>query len=366
MTRSQLGDQPDHGPEADSAIVTYSRVSTRGRRGPKDRREPVDDRREPVLEAREIPYANDDELRAYDPERGAAVLDDDLDDLAPRRGKRGRRRGARGAILIGAIALAAGMVILAYAYGLATRGGLPSASSADGAGAIRTTLPTDAAGSPADTTAPVAKDAVPVRDAATPSPGHVAPAPAQAVPVTPPEPKARTEQAVREPAAAPVPRGTEGVPMDGDVAPSAGRAQPALVAPVPTTTTPSAPKTATPKATAPTPAPAGTVQPSQAASPAGTTDSFDANIEQLLRRDGAASPASGQAVPGALAPAVSAPPPPVQQQTVVSDPATLPTLPDPNAATPAPPVNLVPPSSGPIPPADIPNVPQGSAGTGTQ
>jgi hypothetical protein len=365
MTRSQLGDQPDRGPEADSAIVTYSRVSTRGRRSLEDRGEPVGDRREPVLDAREIPYANDDELRAYDPERGAAVLDDDLDDLAPRRGRRGGRRGARGAILIGAIALAAGMVILAYAYGIATRGDLPSASSAGGAGAIRTTLPTDAAGAPADSTAPAAKDAVPVRDAATPSTNDAAPAPAQAVPATPPEPKARTEQAVREPAAARVPRGAEGVPMDGDVAPPVGGAQPALVAPVPTTTTPSAPKAATQKTTAPAPAPAEAAQPPQAASPAGTTDSFDASIERLLRRDGATSPASGQAAPVG-APTASVPPPPVQQQTVVSDPATLPTLPDPNAAAPAPPVNLVPPAGGPIPPADIPNVPQGTAGTGTQ
>src|SRR5512146_3362113 len=102
MTRSQLGDQPDRGPEADSAVVTYSRVTTRGRRRLDDRPEPLGDRREPVLEAREVPYANDDELRAYDPDRGAGALDEDLDAVVPRRGK--RRGGARGVILRVAIA----------------------------------------------------------------------------------------------------------------------------------------------------------------------------------------------------------------------------------------------------------------------
>ena len=322
--RFRVRNEPESGPAADGSVVTYSRLATRGRQG-------VAERQEPFLDAREVPY-RDDELRAYDPERAAGSGHDAaVDDLAePSAGRnRGKRRaGSFGAIVVGALALAAGMVILAYAYGIATRvDGPPAAAGAlatapDDASPIRTTLPADDAAR-----------SVPVTGAA-PADGATAALPPDAAPVAPaepPNPQPRPQQAAREPAAAAQPAGSDGVPMDGDFA------QPALVAPVPATVAP--PAAATPPSVA-----------AKADPPAGGDDLM-ANIEKLLSRDAADGTTAAQ--PGVAAPAGP------DQPLAVTDPNALPTLPDPNAT-----LEFTPPADiGPqqpdrlIPPADIPNVP---------
>ncbi len=343
--RRRVRNDPDHGPAEDGAVVTYSRLSARGGQGPSDRQEPY-------LEAREVPY-RDTDLRAYDPERAArdgfGAAADDLE--APRRG-RGRRRGARGAVLVGAVALAAGMVILAYAYGIATRVEAPSSASAvapEGAAATRGTLPADDAArsipvegnAPAAALAPAPESAPPVGDTTVPLPAAQPPATAAS--------------------------GSNGVPMDGDVVQPAGGAQPALVAPVPATATPAAPaKAAETRATANAgPPPAKAAKPADS-KPANNSDDLMAKIERLLQRDAATADASGQ--PGA-APAAAAAPTPIgpAQPTAISDPNALPQLPDANtvANTPVPPADVGP-SLGNrlIPPADIPNVAPTGTGTG--
>ncbi len=358
--RRQVRNDPDRGPADDGAVVTYSRLSSRGGRGPAERQEPF-------LDAREVPYTDRD-LRAYDPERAeAGGLDEAIDDLeAPRRGRGGRRRGARGAVLVGAVALAAGMVILAYAYGIATRGGAPEPSSAGASAALpgsagdtRGTLSADdpARSIPASGEAPA--PAAPVGDrAAVPLPAEPATAAAK-----PPEPKTRPEKSASVPAAAS--SGAGGVPMDGDAA------QPALVAPVPATTTPAAPvEAAPPRATAnaePPPAKAADAKAADSKAAdnkqAGSGDDLMANIERLLKRDGATAGTSGQ--PGAAPAAIAGPTPIVPAQpTPVSDPNALPQLPDPNttAAT-QPPAAPPPVDNRLIPPADIPNVAPTETGT---
>ena len=263
--RRRVRNDPDRGPAEEGAVVTYSRLSAHGGSGPAERQEPY-------IEARKVPYGDGD-LRAYDPERAAGDgLDAVVDDLdVPRRGK---RRGAGGAVLVGAVALAAGMVILAYAYGIATRVEAPSSASAvapEGAAATRGTLPADDAArsipvegnAPAAALAPAPESAAPVGDTSAPLPAA-------------------------QPAAAA--SGSDGVPMDGDAAQPAGGAQPALVAPVPATATPAAPaKAAETRATASAEPP-----PVKAAKPADNTDDLMANIERLLQRDAtsAAAPAA--------------------------------------------------------------------------
>ncbi len=339
--RNRVRNEPDSGPAADGAMVTYSRVP-RGGRPPAEPQEPFE-RQEPYLDAREVPY-QDDDLRAYDPERAPGGLDGVVDDLDVPRGRRGRGRrrgGGRVAVLIGALALAAGMVILAYAYGIATRVEAPSPLSAgmsttgqDGAGTTRGTLSADDAArsipvkgeAPAAALAPSPQPAAPQADTGAAQP------PAESAKASPP--------------------GAAGVPMDGDAGQPTGGAQPALVAPVPATATPAAPG----QAAAP-PAKAANAPPA-----AGSTDDLMTNIERLLTRDGATAGASGQpgdgsaasAGPTSLAPAL---------QPAGSD--GLPPLPDPNAVA-----NAPAPTTGPqapnrlIPPADIPNVPPSDASTG--
>ena len=178
------------------------------------------------------------------------------------------------------------------------------------------------------------------------------------------------------PVKAPAAAGADGAPMDGDVAQPSGGAKPALVAPVPVTATPAEPrKPATQPATASAEPPAPKAAPANGAKPAGTTDDLMANIEQLLKRDGATAGASGQ--PGESPAASAGPAPlataPAQPAAAVTDPNALPLLPDPTAVADTPPADI-----GPqvpkrlIPPADIPNVtpsdastPAPSAGLGT-
>ena len=85
--RKRVRNEPDSGPAAEGAMVTYSRLSRAAGSGPAERQEPF-------IEARQVPY-RDDDLRAYDPDRAASGLDGAVDDLdAPRRGRgRKRRRG---------------------------------------------------------------------------------------------------------------------------------------------------------------------------------------------------------------------------------------------------------------------------------
>ena len=177
----RVRNEPDSGSVAEGAMVTYSRLP-RGGRSPAVPEEPFE-RQEPFLDAREVPL-RDDDLRAYDPDRAAGGPDGAVNDLeAPRRG-RGRRRGGFGAVLIGAVALAAGMVILAYAYGIATRVDEPSPLSA---GASATT-PESAAQSRGTLSADDAARSIPV--------------------------------------GSPAASGADGTPMDGDFAQPSGGARP--------------------------------------------------------------------------------------------------------------------------------------------
>ena len=352
--------EPDSGPAADGAVVTYSRLSAPA--GP----EPAQ-RQEPYLDAREVPY-RDPELRAYDPDRAADTgLDGAIDDLAaPRRGGK-RPRGGFGAIVVGALALAVGMVILAYAYGIATRVDGPpvtagaTATAPDGGAAMRTTLPADDAArstsvtgdAPAAALSPAPGAVVPDKDTSAARPALDKPA-ARA---EPPTPQAAPREAARAPAAEPSAAGSDGVPMDGDFAlPSAvGGAPPALVAPVPATAAPAAPTEPTPpaKAASAPPADAGT----------GGGDDLMANIERLLARDAANG---GTAQPDAAQPMGPTPLDPAQP-TMLSDPNALPQLPEPNAATAiVPPADVGPqPPNRLIPPADIPDAPPtGDLGSG--
>jgi len=147
--------------------------------------------------------------------------------------------------------------------------------------------------------------------------------------------------------------------MDGDAALPATGAQPALVAPVPTTVTPAAPKNVSPSTTARIEPPPVPKAPPGEAKPAGGGDDLMVNIERLLTRDGATAggsvlPSNGQATtvgPTPLAPASDASAP------TASD--ALPPLPDPSTvAIVPPPADVGPPAdSRLIPPADIPNVP---------
>ena len=294
-------------------MVTYSRLP-RGQHGPAAR--PEAGRQEPYLEAREVPY-RDDDLRAYDPDRAPDTLAGAVDELAePRR----KRRGGFGAVVVGTLALAAGMVILAYAYGVATRVDEPSALTGQPASATRGTLPADDA--------------------------------ARSIPV-----KGEPASAAVAPTAAPA--GSAGIPMDGDTGQLSGGAQPALIAPVPATTTPAAPNTVAPaKETAAKPADAKPADTKKAdAKPTGGSDDLMANIEKLLQRDaasaGAAAPSGGTA---AAAPAAQ----PIEPATQPAATNALPQLPAPNtvANTPAPQSNRL------VPPADIPNVPASDASTG--
>ena len=356
--RIDVRNEPDSGPASDSAVVTYSRLSAPG--GPA-----AAERREPYIDAREVPY-RDPELRAYDPERAAGTgIDEAIDDVAlPRRDhNRGKRRGGGfGTIVVGALALAAGMVILAYAYGVATRVDGPpvtaGATATDPAGAatIRTTLPADDAAR----STPVTGDA-PAAAALSPAPGAVVPdedttaaLPSPEVPAAraePPTPQAAPREAARAPAAA----GSDGVPMDGEFAlPGAvGGAPPALVAPVPTTVAPAAPEMAPPPPAKAANAPPADGKPGDARTGGG--DDLIANIERLLARDAANG---GTAAPGAAQP-LGPTPLDLAQPMTLDDPNQLPALPDPNAAA-----VIVPPAavgSQPvkrlIPPADIPGAP---------
>lgn len=361
MTR-RVRNNPEAEP-VEGAVVTYSRLKPRSAAA---------ERREPVLDAREVPFANDD-LRAYDPERAEGVtFDDGIDDLdeTPRRAR--RRRGVRGAIFVGAVALAAGMVILAYAYGVITRvdkSAPPSAATAGAPAAVDTrgTLPAnDAARAvPVKGEAPAAEAARPATAASAP-----AAAPAQAA-AEPPTPKSRPTPAPQPavPATATA-SGSVGVPMDGDTGQAA---PPALVAPVSATATPAAPEKAAPAAAEPTrtattgPAAARptAVKPAEAktsgAKPVDSNDALISNIERLLQRDTPATDASAQPAAGGSAAqphAVAAPTPLAAGQQPVSDPNALPQLPAPDTTTAVIPPADQPASNGPVPPADIPNVGQ--------
>ena len=360
--RSRVRNEPDSGPEAEGAVVTYSRLSTRGRRDVDERRT-TEERQEPVLEARQVPYEAD--LRAFDPERAG-------DDVAkPKRGRNRKRRGGFAAVLLGTLALAVGMVILAYAYGIATRVDGPSAASASApapasqdAGSVRAILPADDA----------------ARSVAAPGTVPAADAPAETA-----QPPAATDQASREPASTPVPEGADGTPMDGDFAMPAGDgAQPAAQTAKPSqpatgeAASPPATEAAKPapsKAASAPPAdskPATASQPAAAASkpaadkpataasagnpPDDSTDSLITNIEKLLQNDGATAEGAGQpSGNGGSGPMPLA----SGQSTAIADPNAVPQLPDPTATS-AQRNNRL------IPPADIPNVSPTDSGSGLQ
>jgi hypothetical protein len=338
--RFRVRNEPDPGPAPEGALITYSRLSPRGRRA-------AQEPREPVLEAREVPYVDGD-LRAFDPERAAgsplAGAVDDLDEPRRRRG-----RGSFGAVLLGTVALAAGMVILAYAYGIATRVDGPPLSSApatEGAGTIRTTLPGDDAARsvPMTGTAPAAATA---------------------------NPPAATQKASGGPAAAPATEGADGLPMDGDFAlrasagarPAPAAAGDAASQPADAATNPPSSKAAS---ASPTEAKPADQRPAAAASadnqPADSTDDLMTNIERLLERDGATAGASGQPGDGSAASAgpTSLVPSAAGEQNAV------PQLAEPSATTVTPQAGVGGRSNRLIPPADIPNTTPADTGTGVQ
>ena len=107
--RFRLRRDRDADPAADAAIVTYSRLP------PRSDRWADPDRREPVLEAEEVPLARGD-FRVDRSHRAVPAFDNDDTPERPR-----RRRTGRGVAILGALAFAVGVMILAYAYGLATR-----------------------------------------------------------------------------------------------------------------------------------------------------------------------------------------------------------------------------------------------------
>ena len=341
--RERVRNEPDTGPAAEGVVVTYSRLP-RGKRGPAERQEPI-------LEAHEVPPSGID-LRAYDPDRATLddfdVADDDLGEPRRRRG-----RGARGAVLVGAIALAAGMVILAYAYGVATR---VDTSAPSGAAAV-------APAGTAETRGTLAGDNA---AGATPGKDQLPDSAAVPMPATAPA-DAKTPPPVRS-ASAPQPSGIGGVPMDGDTGrtpKASGHAQPALVAPVPTTATPAAPGkagTATAKTSNVKPVDAKSAD----AKPVDANDALMTNIERLLKRDGTTAGTSG---PSGGNPAASTGPTQLTPASAPAGSAALPQLPQPDATAQAtPPADVGPqPASGvPIPPANIPNVAPGNTGTGLQ
>ena len=346
--RRRVRNDPDYGPADEAAVVTYSRLSSREARR-------AAERQEPYLDARQVPQ-RDDDLRAYDPDRVAGRgYDDGVDDLGdldePRRG---RRRGARGAVLVGAVALAAGMVILAYAYGVATRVDVPSSATATAPGATATSRGTLPAG---DTAGSLPPDGNASATARAPAPASATPAGGTTAPLPAAEPAAAPTQPAK-PAATTTASGSVGAPMDGDTA------QPALAAPVSTTATPPAPVLA-PKVTAKAAPPA----PKPAAKPASSTDDLMAHIESLLKHDAATAGAADQPAAAPAAPAATAGPTPLTPAAQPADPNALPQLPAPNALanTPVPPADIQPPPNGvPIPPADIPNVAPSNTAAGGQ
>ena len=282
--------------------MTYSRLSSRGGRGPAERQEPF-------LEARKVPYADGD-LRAYDPDRAAARR---LRRCGRRSGGaapgRGRRRGVPWCVLVGVVALAAGMVILAYAYGIATRVDAgrhrrAPATAPENAAATRGTLPADDAAR-----------SIPASGARRRPCAGLARRPAWRRRAC----RRAGERSAAVPAEA-VGSRRSGRRADGRRCGHDGkRCQPALVAPVPATTTPPRrsksrrPRAEPPKAEPPTPRrrppKPPTPNPPKAADnkPANSSDDLMANIERLLKRDGATAAASDQ--PGTGAAAMAGPTP---------------------------------------------------------
>ncbi len=333
--RFRVRNEHDTGAGDGAAIVTYSRVTPRGggrRQG---------ERQEPVLMAEEmIPPVRPD-VGGFDrvvPDESYVDFDDfDDEPLRPKR----RRRG-RGFVLVGALAVAAGMIVLAYAYGVATQVGAPSQPTADGsANAPVAGQPLPQGGLTAGSavvgtgdsvrvvdTAPPSAPSAPMRGTAAPAGETTASLPPADATAQPPKAQPPTPQARPAPA-------------------TPAAAAPALVAPVPATSTP--PPAATAKAASP------------AAPDAQSGDSnFINNIESILKRDGATAGASGQSGDGLATPAG---PTPLGGSVGASASG------DANAAsgdTTPPPANalLLPPADAPLlPPADIPNVPPSGSGT---
>ena len=238
IMRFRLRRDRDADPAADAAIVTYSRLP------PRSDRWADPDRREPVLEAEEVPLARGD-FRVDPSHRAVPAFDNDDTPERPR-----RRRTGRGVAILGALAFAVGVMILAYAYGLATRLDGPAAPASASLGTPATPDATLTSGSAVVDTgdgvrrispdsgspAPAAGEAT--TTAALPPSGAVV----QPSSASPPAPRERPAPATEQ-ANAPHPSSENGLPMDGEFAAPAG-GQPAIVAPVPATTTPPAPAAA--------------------------------------------------------------------------------------------------------------------------
>ncbi len=372
MRRIALRNHRDADTAADGspAVVTYSRLSPRAERRWQD-----DDRAEPVFDAAEVPYLRAEPREGRGP-RARGYEQIDPEDFTDEPGRPPRRRAGRGIVLLGAVALAAGGTLLAYAYGVATSLDVPATTTVP-ANTVVAPEPSLTGGSAVvdtgDTIRRVPLGERPLTDepasAATKDIGAppassgttAALPPAEAAPAAPPpKPKARPQPAAIQPATgaaaapeAPVPTAIgSDTPMDGEFAAPVG-AQPAISAPVPATIAP--PRAASAAAAAQAPA---------AAAPATTgqgdgTDGLMANIEKLLQRDAPAATAPAPA--DSAAPGQPAPLGPFAGAQPLPDPN------DPNAA--AVDQNGQPIPVGPrgrllLPPADIPGAP--ASGTGVQ
>ena len=294
---------------ANGVVVTYSRVP------PAHLEPPEETPRGPLFDAVEVPHVRPARGRRrgnVDSVVPESAVAHDNDDFATSR----RRSPVGRVVLIGLVAFAAGLALLALTFATAMKG-------------TPTKLAVPATAAAPDAAASAARQAPPGNGPAGPAAASIAQ----------PETHSLT--------AAPV----AGQPAASSATPAATAAAPAdQVQPAPP------PPKARPKESAkaePAPPPAQAAPPvAQSSQPASGNDAFTANIEKLLTRPALNGPPQSPAVVVPPAPPVAAVPGDVTVGSV--EPPPLPPPADPFA----PPGNIGQPAPrGLVPPADIPNVP---------
>jgi hypothetical protein len=323
--RSDSQNKEDGMDSADNVVVTYSRVTPAPLEPPEPRA------RGPLFEGVEVPHVRADRRGppGIDPASLDGIVPDAGELAAPR--KRGRPLGR--VVLLGVVALAAGIGILAVTFATAMRTapqkGTPPASAAVG------TVPPAASASVPAAAPPAATAAVPPRQ---------------------------------------VPLGGKGPDFSSATIGPQPEARPASSAPAASATV--APAEATPpppkarpeqsaKAVAPVPAPAATPQASPPAQPRPGNSDFTANIERLLSRpvgDPTPPPTPAALPRNPVVVVPEAPPVAALPDAPMIGAADAPPLPAPQIVPPAN-IGTAPPSRF-VPPADIPNVPPSGTGGG--